>query len=193
MFQACSPNLSRPFPVPVLSPLREMTKNESKVEGSRFYFIKDVLDKRVNQTLIEYDGESFTTDADITPLVREGMEIALGNKGYQSTVKSSVHIVMLIQRWQCQIGEGLPAKIESQAELQVEIITLRGEKVYSGKYIGSAEAHVSNVSNENAKESLGLAMSESIRQVVADEGFHNALINVSSKKEQKVKTKTHQN
>lgn len=185
--QACSPSLSRPFPIPVLSPIKEMTQDESKIKGSSLYFIRDVLDKRASSALIEFDGESYTTDADVSPLVREGMEIALGNKGYQSSVKSSVHIVMAIIRWQCQIGEGLPAKIESQAELQVQIITLSGVKVYTGKYTGSAEGLVPNVSNESAKESLGLAMSEAIRQVLADEGFHNAVLNVSATNKQKAK------
>jgi len=177
---ACSVSPEKPFPVPMLSPIQELTSElkASPLVAGRTYAVKESIDGRSDKNLFTYEGEKFGVDADLAPVVREAMEIALSKQGFQFSPKGPAVLRLEIMKWSVSINEGLLNEGNAVSELQVEIFTPKMVRTYRGVYQGTSEVSSFTLDNEKIKHVLALSMSHAISQAVEDKGLLTAISSV---------------
>ena len=81
-----------------------------------------------------------------------------------------------VRKWNASVMTTASSKLRSEAALYIEVLNESGVRVYSGTYHGSRASQFPIASAGDIQDSLGLAMSQAIGQILEDEGFLQALM-----------------
>lgn len=120
-------------------------------------------------------GNVVFPEGNVGAAVERSIEESLTKKGMIVTHDSPINVTGEILRWQSDVRPGLPKKVESNAEIFVEVRSEGGKKLYEGTFTGEQKLEEGAISKEDVQESLAEAMQEAVGRVVSDRDFLEAV------------------
>ncbi len=168
----CAPGLGTSIIVGELP----VTKNASQNFQSILVRIGDINDERSNSSVVTIDGRSIETNSSLTGIVQEGLRKELKTRGANVSFFEGVIIQGQITKWTAEVFPAFPmSKLESTAELKLQILDKSGKPFYSGTYSGGTSYQHPFLGKEKIQQNLVSAMKLSIDQALNDENFARAL------------------
>ena len=171
----CASNIGSSVDVPEI-PGPEMPQNTRAKLGATVAIagIKDVRTS-VSTDAANSDVRFTEPQGDITVAVEGALQKALREKGILVGGESPVTIWGEVRNWRSKVDTTTVSKIQSEAAIYIEVQSLSGSTLYSGTFRGSRSSQFPVASPSDVKDSLGIAMSEAIAQLLDDEDFLNSL------------------
>jgi hypothetical protein len=166
---ACGPSIGSSI---VLPQLRPVVPPGSELAGSsyeNFVFIEELVDARVDTGIAELDGRSIRSTDNVVPVVLQGLRTALGDKGFKFSDTAPILLLGEIRVWKAEIEGGFSSSVSANAELYIQVLDPANKRIYSGSYKGFASAESPRLGVKQIRNTLGIAMSEAIVQVVKDQ------------------------
>lgn len=140
---------------------------------ARFGSVVGIQDIRDNRPAPVVDGtEKFTEPhGGIPQLVESALKTTLGDAGVSVVSSAPVAMKVEVLKWRSQVDPKASVMLRSEASLLIELFDPAGKKVFSGTYNGVRSSQFPVVTRVDVKDSLGLAMSNALEQLVADPQF----------------------
>lgn len=166
-FVSCSPHLKQTMPVPEV-PI-SIKDAGSKGNQSSFVFVDEIKDTRTNPRLAEINGKESAPDGPVGPSVQTALSEALKQGGFLISDSAPVMISGEVREWSARVEGGMAAKVESIASVYLEVFDPANKRIFSGSYHGSSSRQSPSLKEKDVRDSLGVAMSQAIQQVLVDE------------------------
>ncbi len=140
---------------------------------ARFGSVVGIQDIRDNRPAPATDGsEKFTEPHGGVPqLVEAALKTTLSDAGVSVVSSAPVEMKVEVLKWRSQVDPKANVMLRSEASLLIELYDPAGKKVFSGTYNGVRSSQFPVVTRVDVKDSLGLAMSNALEQLVADPQF----------------------
>jgi hypothetical protein len=143
--------------------------NVERVESQRGSVSMDVMkDSRADTVLVQLGASPVETVGDVTGSVSTAMRGVLEKAGFLVSDSAPIVIVPQIRKWKARVRSGLPATVDAQAEVFVEVLDPADKLLYSGVYQGSSTLSQPSIHEAEIESTLASAMSEALEQLVAD-------------------------
>ncbi len=182
LLTSCGASFSNPVHVPTLnlSSSNQDTQSSYKevdlISKDKFtYYIRSIEDKRLNKNFIEKKGESYYSDADIAPVVRESISLTLEKMGFVRSKDSPVTLRLFVTNWSAELKEEMSATLTAKAKISLEVFDPTEKRVYKGEYSGSSELEGPSLNNEDLRAMLSSSMEQAIKQIILDKGLIRVL------------------
>ncbi len=166
---ACGPRINPQVSVPDVS-LPPGLSADRRAKGAEVY-VDTVLDSRPTNVVTSYKSVNAQFATDIAPTVRRAIEGVFKQKGLSIREKAPVIVNVEVKQWSAQFSADSSSKVDSQAELYLEVIGPANRKIYSGTYKGFSSFEGSPFDNKQLEDLLRTAMNEAVRQLVYDQGL----------------------
>lgn len=163
------PSLAVPH-IPLLGKGETMNKTVQT-----YIYVDDVRDNRSSGVIAEIEGEESYPSTAIGSPVKEALMNALQQKGFTMSESAPVIISGEVRQWIATVKGRLPAKVNSEASLYLEVFDPASKQVYSGVYHGSAGLEYPTLDEEQIKEVLGTSMALAINQILSDQQLMDLL------------------
>lgn len=137
--------------------------------------LDNVRDARPITTLVDVNGRGSEPASDVGVQVQGALVRALTRGGYRVDGGSAVVIRGEVREWIARVRTGMPGTVTSEAKVFLEVLDPGDRRLYSGQYEGAASLEEPSISELDIRNNLGLAMSEAIRQVLADKKLRQLL------------------
>ena len=164
-----------PTPGPTIdTPSIPIAKTNAEIRGrlGTYVTIQGVIDTR--RSLIGDELSKYTEpQGNVTEAVENALSDSLRERGVSVTNDAPVKIKAEIRSWKSEIVVSASPTLTSDASLYVEMFDASGGRLYSGSYNGTRSSQFPIVTRQDMKDSLGLAMSSAIEQLLADEQLLN--------------------
>ena len=170
-FAGCSETLHSAIElIPIVPPQKPEEPAEVKPLDSVVY-VDVFLDARPAKSVVVIEGEGREVPAsnDVVEVVVQGLQKALQKKGYQFADTAPIILSGEIRQWSSRVTGSFSKRVESNAELYVEVRDPADRRVYSGVYRGFAARETAGMSEDDVQQVLRLSMTEAISQVTGDE------------------------
>lgn len=140
---------------------------------ARFGSVIGIQDIRDNRPAPVTDGaEKFTEPhGGIPQLVEAAIKSTLSEAGVSVVTSAPVAMKVEVLKWRAAVDPKATVMLRSEASLLIELYDPAGKKVFSGTYNGVRSSQFPVVTRVDVKDSLGLAMSNALEQLVADPQF----------------------
>lgn len=171
-FSACAPSLGGTIAVPSIPLAENMDQSRA-----RLFTSVDVVDFKDGRGAAPSEDSGFTEPrGDIDVKLQEAIGDALTKRGISVFGGAPVKITGEVRTWRTQVAaEGAVGTISSEAALFIQVLDRNGSVRYSGTYRGSRSSQFPVVAESDVQESLGLAMSQAIAQLMEDQQFLQSL------------------
>lgn len=160
----CSPKL----PARINAPSVEFPV-KAGVTGEMSIFIDAFVDARPKKAIVEYNDQEIAHIQDLGPLVVDGIATALQGQGFSIADTAPVILSGQIRQWSAKVTGGMPSKVDSTAELYVELLDPANKRMYSGVYKGFAAVESPSLDEDEVQTALRASMKQTISQMVADQ------------------------
>jgi len=174
-FVACSPSLDGAIETPEV-PIAEIDASKQYTQSINVNVV-DFSDVRGldNKTASEGSGDLTKPEGDVGVKVQAALSEALSKRGASVYAGAPVKVKGDILSWESKVGAKGMGSIESKASLYIQVQDRDGKEIFSGIYNGNRASQFPVVSRNDVKHSLGMAMSETITQVLEDQRFLQAV------------------
>lgn len=167
---SCGPSFTSPVLAPEIS-IDQMVLPKLSAAGEGRFYLKNFQDSRTDKNLLKINGEVFSTDSDLTLVVREGISRAFVKAGYAHSKEASVFIAGKLEQWDAEIVDAYPSTILCKAKIYLELLDPIDRRIYSGTYSGMSELQSPGLNNDDLRKALSLAMNKAVEQAVKDKGL----------------------
>jgi uncharacterized lipoprotein YajG len=174
LLAACGPYLSRSMEVPDIA----VTDVGAEVRGmfKPAVTVEEFVDSRESPVLVDRKGEQTEISGSIGKRVSEAIETALERKGFQVGGVGPIFVRGEVLKWKSDVDSTMQGRLNSEAQIGVQLYSSAGRRVYSGVFNGSASSESPVISNTDVSTSLGKSMAEAIEQFLTDQDFLNAAV-----------------
>ncbi len=172
ILSSCSSSLKPVMNVPSIPKpdLSTVNTHGSGLAEGRFaeLFVADFTDARESEIVASLKGIDSKFLGSASEKVHARVEDFLREKGF--TLNDDAPLVLLgqVKKWSADITAGVPATVEAKAAISIEVRDPANRRIYAGTYEGVATLKEPGVGTEEISKALGVAMSESLREVLAD-------------------------
>lgn len=169
VLSACGPSLPSTVPMPRLKPAVQPSSEIKDAPYDIYLYVEQLRDARADTAVAELDGRKIAAAGDVAPSVMKGLQGALRKKGFKFSDTAPVILSGEIRKWFADVQGGMPSKVKTEAELHIQVLDPANKRIYSGMYTGYASMQGPSMSAKKVSQALGMAMSEAISQVLADQ------------------------
>lgn len=149
------------------------TRTEARARLGSYVSIQGVQDLRTYSSQTP-SSENFTEpQGGTTTAVETGLKNALRDAGISVLESAPITLRAEIKKWRAQVTSKASSNLASEATIYVELLDPSGRKLYTGSYNGTRSSQFPVITRIDIKDSLGLAMSNALSQLVADEQLLN--------------------
>jgi hypothetical protein len=176
IFCSCSVHVGSTIEVPdVPAPtISQETKKSLDLDVS-LGTIKDMRSTSA-EPASEDSPERYTEpQGDVGQVVKGALQNAFAQCGIRARSDAALSVWGEVRRWRTKVITKSTSSIKSEAALYIEVVDRSGTRVYSGTYHGVRASEFPVASLSDIRESLGLAMTQAIEQLLDDEEFITAL------------------
>jgi hypothetical protein len=164
---ACGISLKPTMPVPVIPPISSGESNvasENKM-GDYYISIEPIKDSRESNIFVESNGKITLPHGDILAPIQASLVSAFKTKRFIVSDSATLVIMPELKKWR---GDSSSSSF-AEAEISLQVFDPSNKPIYKGTYRGSAMLSGMIANEKEISESLGLAMSEVIKQIVLDQ------------------------
>ena len=166
LLAACSPSLSNSVDMSNERFLQNVSNPPQ--QASYLISVETLADFRADQALILKGPNKSQLTGDAGILVEREIRSALSNRGFRVTPDAPLILTGAVKKWQANVSSGLPAKVESEADLLIEVLSPANKLIYKANYNGLASESHPSLNEQDFKNSLSRAMSEALAQLFED-------------------------
>ena len=159
--------------VPALQP-KEPIQSRSVGAGAEI-FINEFTDAREDAAIADFQGKPSKPDKEVAPVVEKALISRFQKYGFLSSETAALAINGSVVKWIARITGGVPANVDAEAAINIEVLDPANKVIYSGTYEGFANARTPNMSKNDVRESLNASMLEAINQIFQDRKLLNLL------------------
>lgn len=164
LLSSCAPNLGKSIESPESIPTTAST-NAPRARLGSYTSIAEVSDQRE----IADNEEDFTQPlGDVKQVVENGIKEAFREAGIAVIEDAPLALKTEIKKWRSNIKSKVNTTVTSEASLLVTLTDPSGKKIFTGTYNGNRNSEFPVVNREDVKDSLSLAMSQAISQMLSD-------------------------
>lgn len=167
---SCAPYVGRAVDVPEIPSVVKEGEVRNRLGNS--VAVGEVRDARESAA----EGSTYTEPAgDVAAAVRQALEKTFTDKGMIISLDAPVTVSGEVREWRSAVSAKTTSMIQSEAALAIEVRDPSNKKLYSGVYHGSRSSQFPVASAGDVQDSLGLAMSQAISQMLQDKELVSVL------------------
>ena len=170
VFVGCAAYVGRAVDVPEIP--SAVKEGDARARLSSSIAVGEIRDARE----VPEEGSNYTEPAgDVASAVKSALERTLTDKGMILSLDAPVTVTGEVREWRSSVSARTTSQIQSEAALAIEVRDPSNKKLYSGVYHGSRSSQFPVASAGDVQDSLGLAMSQAIAQMLQDKDLLNVI------------------